>query len=58
MLDTHLGSGTNRLAAYDAGIDFAGLEISKEYFHQQEEQFEEYTAQANLFLEYEKMDGF
>lgn len=51
VLDTHLGSGTNRLAAYDAGLDFVGLEISTEYFEQEEKQFDEYTAQGNLFLE-------
>lgn len=51
ILDTHLGSGSSRIAAYDAGLDFWGYEIDKEYFQKQEERFERYTAQGNLFLQ-------
>ena len=29
ILDTHLGSGSSRIAAYDAGLDFVGYEIDK-----------------------------
>lgn len=50
ILDTHLGSGSSRLAAYDAGLDFVGCEIDKEYFEKQEERFMDYTAQTNLFI--------
>lgn len=50
ILDTHLGSGSSRIAAYDAGLDFVGYEIDKEYFDKQEERFEKHTAQQNLFL--------
>ena len=32
ILDTHLGSGSSRIAAYDMGFDFIGIEIDKEYF--------------------------
>ena len=49
ILDTHLGSGSSRLAAYDAGLDFVGCEIDKWYFDKQEERFANYIAQANLF---------
>lgn len=45
ILDTHLGSGSSRIAAYDAGLDFVGFEIDKEYFDKQEERFAAYTAQ-------------
>lgn len=51
ILDTHLGSGSSRIAAYDAGLDFVGCEIDKEYFDKQEERFEKHTSQMNLFLE-------
>ena len=51
ILDTHLGSGSSRIAAYDAGLDFVGYEIDKEYFDKQEERFARHTAQMNLFLE-------
>lgn len=49
ILDTHLGSGSSRIAAYDAGLDFVGCEIDKEYFDLQEKRWEDYTAQMNLF---------
>ena len=37
ILDTHLGSGSSRIAAYDAGLDFVGCEIDPDYFNAQEE---------------------
>lgn len=60
ILDTHLGSGSSRIAAYDAGLDFVGYEIDKTYFDKQEQRFEKHTSQQNLFLmeeEQEKMNG-
>ena len=50
VLDTHLGSGSSRIAAYDAGLDFVGLGIDKEYFDKQEERFAAHTAQISLFV--------
>lgn len=50
ILDTHLGSGSSRIAAYDAGLDFVGCEIDKEYFDKEEQRFAEHSAQLNLFL--------
>lgn len=49
ILDTHLGSGSSRIAAYDAGLDFVGFEIDKDYFDKQEERFAAHTAQCSLF---------
>ena len=40
ILDTHLGSGSSRIAAYHAGLDFYGCEIDKEYFDKANERFE------------------
>ena len=51
ILDTHLGSGSSRIAAYDAGLDFVGCEIDKTYFDLQEQRFSEHSAQQNLFLQ-------
>ncbi len=48
ILDTHLGSGSSRIAAYELGLDFMGFEIDKHYFDLQEQRFAEYTAQLNL----------
>lgn len=57
ILDTHLGSGSSRIAAYDAGLDFVGCEIDPDYFKAQEERFKEHTAQENLFLQMEMLEG-
>ena len=57
ILDTHLGSGSSRIAAYDAGLDFVGCEIDPDYFKAQEERFKEHTAQENLFLRMEMLEG-
>ena len=50
ILDTHLGSGSSRIAAWDAGLDFTGYEIDKDYFDKQEERFAAHTAQCSLFV--------
>jgi site-specific DNA-methyltransferase (adenine-specific) len=39
ILDTHLGSGSSRIAAYKMGFDFYACEIDKGYFDLQEERF-------------------
>lgn len=51
ILDTHLGSGSSRIAAYNLGFDFVGCEIDKDYFDKQEERFARHTAQTSLFVE-------
>ena len=50
ILDTHLGSGSSRIAAYDAGLDFVGCEIDKDYFKAQEERYQSHIAQMSLFV--------
>lgn len=49
ILDTHLGSGSSRIAAFNMGFDFWGFEIDPEYFAAQEKRFKEQTAQTQLF---------
>jgi site-specific DNA-methyltransferase (adenine-specific) len=49
ILDTHLGSGSSRIAAYDLGFDFTGYELDKDYFEAQEARFANHIAQARLF---------
>lgn len=41
ILDTHLGSGSSRIAAYKLGFDFWGCELDKDYFEAQEKRFKE-----------------
>lgn len=50
ILDTHLGSGSSRIAAYNLGFDFVGCEIDEDYFKAQEERFVKHTAQQSLFV--------
>ncbi len=50
VIDTHLGSGSNRIAADKAGnIDFTGYELDKDYFEAQEKRFKNYKLQLKLF---------
>lgn len=49
ILDTHLGSGSSRIAAYDLGFDFYGCELDKDYFDVQEKRFAKHIAQVQLF---------
>ena len=49
ILDTHLGSGSSRIAAYHLGFDFVGFESDKTYFDLQEQRFARHTAQMSLF---------
>ena len=48
ILDTHLGSGSNRIAAYKAGLDFVGCELDKDYFDAQEKRWAAYASQGSL----------
>lgn len=41
ILDTHMGSGSSRIAAYKMGLDFTGCEIDKEYFEASCRRFDE-----------------
>lgn len=49
ILDTHLGSGSSRIAAYDLGLDFTGYEIVENTYALQEERFAAHAAQCRLF---------
>lgn len=50
ILDTHLGSGSSRIAAHDMGFEFWGYEIDKDYFEAQEKRFKQHIAQLTLSL--------
>lgn len=39
ILDTHLGSGSHRIAAYEMGFDFTAMELSPEHFKNQNDRF-------------------
>ncbi len=49
ILDTHLGSGSSRIAAYNYKMDFTGYEIDKDYFEAAEKRFKAHVAQLKIF---------
>lgn len=49
ILDTHLGSGSSRIAAYDLGFDFTGYELDADYYAAQEKRFANHIAQPKLW---------
>jgi site-specific DNA-methyltransferase (adenine-specific) len=49
ILDTHLGSGSSRIAAYKSGLSFVGIELDRDYFEAQEKRFNTFKSQLRLF---------
>ena len=49
ILDTHLGSGSSRIAADMEGFDFTGFELDTDYFNASCKRFNEYKMQTKLF---------
>jgi site-specific DNA-methyltransferase (adenine-specific) len=49
ILDTHLGSGSSRIAAYKNGLDFTGFELDKDYFEASKKRFNNFKSQLTLF---------
>jgi site-specific DNA-methyltransferase (adenine-specific) len=49
ILDTHLGSGSSRIASWDMGFDFWGYEIDADYFNDHEKRFKNHISKPVLF---------
>ena len=49
IFDSHVGSGSIRIACYDLGFSFEGCEIDKDYWQAQEDRFIKHKAQGRLF---------
>lgn len=49
ILDTHLGSGSSRIAADKANLPFVGCELDPDYFYASVKRFKEYSAQQTIF---------
>ncbi|MBD5195437.1 MAG: site-specific DNA-methyltransferase [Bacteroidales bacterium] len=49
ILDTHLGSGSSAIAAWELGFEFVGVEIDTEYYNKAVERIKRHTAQGKLF---------
>jgi site-specific DNA-methyltransferase (adenine-specific) len=50
ILDTHLGSGSSRIAAFEMGFDFTAFELDTEYYEAQEKRYKAHIAQLKLEL--------
>jgi len=49
ILDTHLGSGSSRIASYDMGFEFIGFELDKDYFDASQKRFQQHINQLTIF---------
>jgi site-specific DNA-methyltransferase (adenine-specific) len=49
ILDTHVGSGSSRIAAHKGKFDFTGFEIDAEYWQAQEKRYKNFASQLTLF---------
>lgn len=49
VLDTHVGSGSSRIAAFDMGFEFYGYELDPIHFKNQEARFRRHAKQGQLF---------
>jgi len=49
ILDTHLGSGSSRIAAHKAKLPFMGFELDADYFYASVKRFEEVAKQKVIF---------
>lgn len=49
IFDSHVGSGSIRIACHDLGFDFEGCEIDDICWNDQEDRYKKHISQANLF---------
>jgi site-specific DNA-methyltransferase (adenine-specific) len=49
IFDSHVGSGSIRIACHDMGFSFEGCEIDKDYWEAQEERYNTHISQQDLF---------
>ena len=66
IVDTHVGSGSHRIASYELGFDFEGTEIDYEIWQAQEDRFKVekaridgkfYLPESDLFGDYGETNG-
>ena len=49
IFDSHVGSGSIRIACHDMGFDFEGCELDNDYWEAQEARYQQHAMQADLF---------
>lgn len=52
IIDTHLGSGSSRIAAFNMGFEFTGIEKCEAYLNDQEERFKLFKSQTQIFNQF------
>lgn len=57
ILDTHVGSASSLMAAYDCGLPFVGFEIDEYYYKLSKQRLDEHMAQHNLFCDFPEILG-
>lgn len=50
IFDSHMGSQSSRIAAFNMGFDYWGCELDEEYFNEGNKRFERETMQQSLFM--------
>lgn len=49
IFDSHVGSGSLRIACHDMGFDFVGCELDSDYWQAQEDRYKNHIANRELF---------
>jgi site-specific DNA-methyltransferase (adenine-specific) len=49
IFDSHVGSGSIRIACHDMGFSFEGCELDADYWEAQEERYNQHAMQGDLF---------
>ena len=57
IFDSHVGSGSIRIACHEMGFDFEGCEIDKDYWEAQEARYNQHISQGDLFSNEEMQKG-
>lgn len=50
ILDTHLGSGSSAIAAWELGFEFVGIEVSEDYYNSAVKRFNDHAVQSRLAI--------
>ncbi|MBD3198036.1 MAG: site-specific DNA-methyltransferase [Candidatus Lokiarchaeota archaeon] len=60
ILDTHIGSGSSRIAAYKMGYDFIGYELDSDYFNDMNKRFDKECKNIEVIkgIEYKQQSLF
>lgn len=49
ILDTHVGSASSLIAAYDKGLQYVGFELDKDYYNKSKKRLEIHKSQLSIF---------